>query len=86
MDPDPIVLNEAALRIAMRWKQSADGEDCAAVVGACCWILAAMLRQGAHEEGIPITPALDAIMGQVWQCAGYLERVDLDVTTEEIRH
>jgi hypothetical protein len=83
--PDPVDLDDAAIRLAMRLEQDVIGVDGAAVIGACCWLLAGMLRQAAHERGASVSTSLEYVVQQVWLCVGFLERHDTE-TRDVPRH
>jgi hypothetical protein len=75
---DPVDLDDAAIRLAMRLEQEIVGGDTAVVIGACCWLLAGRLRQAAHEHGTAVSVSLELVLQQVWQCVGFLERHDAE--------
>jgi hypothetical protein len=72
-EPDEVDLDDAAIRLAMRLEQDIIGHDGTAVLGACCWLIAGLIRQAAHERGLSLTESIASVIQQVWRCAAFLE-------------
>jgi hypothetical protein len=75
---DPVDVDDAAIQLAMRLEQEIVGAHTAAVIGACCWLLAGLLRQAAHENGASISQSIELIDEHIWKLVGFLERQEPD--------
>jgi hypothetical protein len=72
--PDTVDVDDAAIRLAIRLEQEVIGSDGAVVIGACCWLLAGVIRQAAHEKGASVSLSIEYVVEHVWKLVGFLER------------
>lgn len=60
--------------------------DAAAILHACCWLLADVITQAAAQDRVPVEKALAMVMFQLTDAVGRLTLANAEAEAAEVTH